>query len=141
MSAKGKERSLVLRKFDGVNLLVDQAYLGPSVLRSAANWIPGDTYRLAKTPGNTQLAPGAIGSTDFILKIARAYSGSTRYLYAVTQPTGGGGDELWVSANEGAWAQVQLAGGGNATFTEDGGIYDIEIANGALYVGNGVDPI
>ncbi len=135
-----REKMIVLRRFDGVNLLVDQAYLGPSFLRNAQNWIPGDTFRLSKMPGNIAYPGGNIPSVSRVLKLISAFTSSTNYLYAVATPTVGV-DQLWVSANNGAWAQVQLSGGGNAVFTQTGGIYDMVVLNEILYVGNGVDPI
>lgn len=135
-----KERSIVLRRFDGVNLLVDQAYLGPSYLRSAANFIPGDTFRLTKTPGNRPYANPVLLNTLHSLKMARVYAGADRFLYIVRRPTMGT-DDLWVSTNDGPWLQVQLAAGGPVVFTQTDGTYDMEEMNGFLYVGNGVDPI
>lgn len=135
------ERAIVLRKFDGVNLLVDQAYLGPSYLRAAQNWIPGETFRLTKTPGNAAYPGGNIPGVDRVMKMIRAYTSANRYLYAVADPTAAGGDQLWVSIDDGAWVRVALAGGGDADFASSGQRYDMEILNGFLYVGNGVDPI
>lgn len=136
-----KERTIVLRRFDGVNLLVDQAFLGPSYLRAAQNWIPGETFRLTKTPGNVLYEPGVIINVERTLKMGRFYAGANRYLYLVIMPPNLGGDQLWVSANDGPWTRVQLAAGGNADFATREGIYDMEEMNGVLYVGNGVDPI
>jgi hypothetical protein len=137
-----RENSLILRRFDGVNLLVDQAYLGPSYLRAAQNWIPGETFRLQKTPGNAPFTPaGPVPGTAIVAKIIRVYSGASRYLYAVITPSDGGTDELWVSVDDGAWAQVPKAGGGFVVFASTGATYDIEELNGILYVGNGVDPM
>lgn len=135
------EKEIVLQRFDGTNLLVDQAYLGPSYLRACQNWIPGETYRLTKTPGNTPYAGGSIVGVKVVRKIARVYLGVNRYLYAVITPSSGGADQLWVSANDGAWSRVQLTGGGDANFTIVQGTYDMEEMNAVLYVGNGVDPI
>lgn len=135
------ERAIVLRKFDGVNLLVDQAYLGPSYLRSSQNWIPGETFRLTKTPGNSAYPGGNIPGVNRVLHLIRAYTPGNRYLYAVADPTAAGGDQLWVSPNDGAWVRVALAGGGDADFASGAQRYDMEILNGFLYVGNGVDPI
>jgi hypothetical protein len=135
------EQEIVLRKFDGVNLLVDQAYLGPSYLRRASNWIPGETFRLTKAPGNSAYGGGNLPTFSRVLRMVRVYSGANRYLYVVGQVAAGTGDEMWVSTVEGAWAQVQLSGGGNLVFTQVGGVYDIEELNGTLYIGNGVDAI
>jgi len=135
------EKEIVLRKFDGVVLLVDLAFLGPSYLRSSQNWIPGETYRLTKAPGNTAYPGGNIAGQDRVLKLIRAYSGANRYLYAVTDPTAVGGDQLWVSINDAAWVRVALSGGGDADFAGSSQVYDMEVLNGILYVGNGVDPI
>jgi len=141
MPARDTERPITLRRFDGVNLLLDQAFLGPSYLRKADNWIPGLTFRLDKTPGNTLFAPGAISTATRVLKLTRAYNAAgNRYLYAVVSVSGGG-DQLWVSQDEGAWTQVQLSGGGNATFAQSDSVYEIENLNGILYVGNGIDPL
>lgn len=134
------EKEIVLRRFDGVNLLVDQAHLGPTYLRAAANWIPGETYRLTKTPGNLPYGGGNIGGVVIVKKMIRVYLSGSRYLYAVVDAQTGG-DQLWFSTNDGPWTQVQLSGGGNATFATSGGTYDIEEMNGVLYAGNGVDAI
>lgn len=135
------EKMIVLRRFDGVNLLVDQAYLGPSYLVQANNWIPGNTFRLTKMPGNLPFKGGTISGPVRFQKMIRAYDASGhRYLYAVVQPVTDG-DQLWVSIDDGAWTTVLLSSGGNAMFTQHGAIYDMAILNGILYVGNGVDPI
>lgn len=137
-----KERQVVLRKFDGVMQLVDQAFLGPSYLRASQNWIPGETFRLTKTPGNVPFAGGPIPATEKCLKLFRTYNpAGDRYLYAVATPSAAGGDQLWVSFNDAVWTRVQLSGGGDAGFAERGSVYDIAELNGILYVGNGIDPI
>lgn len=140
MPSRERERAIVLRRFDGVSILVDSAFLGPSYLRAAQNWIPGETFRLTKTPGSRAYAY-AIPDVVKVRLLRRCYSGINRYLYAVVTPSAGGVDRLWVSQNEGAWTRVQLAGGGNADFTISGGTYDGALLNGILYIGNGVDPL
>lgn len=133
------ERQLTLRRFDGVNLLVDQAYLGPSYLRHAANWIPGETYRLTKEPGNRPYIGGFIAGNDIVLKMIRVYDSLNRYLYVVKGNDTG--DQVWVSVNDAAFTRVQLAGGGNADFAEAVSIYDMEVMNDRVFVGNGIDPM
>jgi len=67
------ERSIVLRRFDGTNILVDSAYLGPTYLRASQNWVPGDTFRLTKRPGSLAYAAGAKTSCLAVLKMIRVY--------------------------------------------------------------------
>lgn len=134
------EKSIVLRRFDGVNLLVDQAYLGPSYLAQSNNWIPGNTFRLTKMPGNLPYLGGTVVNIARITQMIRAYTAGNRYLYAVVTPSAGV-DQLWVSVNDTAWVPLTLSVGGNAVFTKLGAIYDMAVLNNILYVGNGVDPI
>ena len=82
--------AITLRRFDGVNQLVDSATLGPTYLRAAANWIPGETFRLTKAPGTTAYAGGNIPDCARVPALLRVYAqdGSHRYLYAVRVPSG-----------------------------------------------------
>lgn len=137
------DRSILLRRFDGVNLLVDQAYLGPTYLRAAQNFIPGETFRLQKTPGARTY--GGIGMEGVAARLmVRAYSGANRYLYTVVygfsspSPTF---DQLWVSINDAVFVRVANSAGGDADFTTTGGRFGGVVLNGVFYVGNGVDPI
>lgn len=133
------ERIISLRRFDGTNVLLDSAYLGPTYLRSSQNWIPSDTFRLTKAPGTTAYTGGNIANCARVQALLRVYAtdGSHRYLYAVVTPTGGGVDQLWVSTDDGAWARVQSSGGGNFAFASTNAQYSMDAMNGVLYVGNG----
>lgn len=143
MPSNETERAIVLRRFDGVNQLVDQAFLGPSYLAAAENFMPGLTYRLEKVPGNAAYIAGQVPDANRVLKMTRVYSTTgTRYLYAVVEPLfAPDPDQLWFTTDDNAWERVQLSTGGDADFTERGAIYDFEMLNGIVYVGNGIDPI
>lgn len=133
MPSRETERELILNRFDGTNLLVDSAYLGPTYLRRAQNWIPGETYRLEKRPG-TITHPGGVvaaGVTRIHALFATKFT-ATRYLYAVG--ANAGVDTLYVSTNDGAWAAVT-----SGTFASDSEIYAFERLHDTVYVSNGID--
>src|SRR6267142_5058743 len=139
-----EEESIVLRRFDGTNILLDSAYLGPTYLRVSQNWIPGDTFRLTKRPGAPLLF--SLTGTSRVQKLLRCYNtaGTNRYLYLVLTPLVAGVDqvdELWVSVNDAAPVHVTFTAGGNVLFTQVQGTYDLLVFNGIVYCGNGVDPI
>lgn len=127
------EQELILSRFDGTNLLVDAAYLGPTYLRRAQNWIPGEAYRLEKRPGTTTHPGGVVaaGVTRVHALFATAY-GANRYLYAVGNNAGT--DTLYVSTNDGAFAA--LTTGTFASLAEN---YAFEQLHDVVYVSNGID--
>jgi len=126
------ERQIVLRRFEGTNLLVDNAFLGPSYLRRAQNWMPGETFRLEKRPGALpfETIPGA--TRIHVLKAATDPTGN-RLLIAVARIAGV--DQVYVSTNNGAFADIA------SPFNSPRERYAIEVINTYAYIGNGFDPI
>jgi hypothetical protein len=134
MPARATDIPILLRRFDGTNRQVDSVYLGPSYLRRSTNWVPQPSFVLTKRWGTAAYrAPPEGLRIDAML---RAYTAddTVRYLYAVV--TGGTGDALQVSIDDGPF--VTVANGGFAT---PGARYDLVQIGDVIYAGNGVDPI
>jgi hypothetical protein len=128
------EQEFVLSRFDGTNLLIDSAYLGPTYLRRSQNWFPGDSYRLEKRPGTAPYNAGALPGT--VTRVHALFAPSypdTHYLFCVA--ANAGTDTIYYSIDDAAW--VAVTGG---TFPSDSETYGMEQLNEFLYVANGIDP-
>jgi len=131
------EIPVLLRKFDGVDIATDAAFIGPSFLQSSQNWIPDPTYLLTKRPGATlyrDLATDIGGTWSGIFGIKHV--GSSDILYIVAKPSATP-EAIYSSTSGGAFAAVASG----AFTTSIAAPYGMATLGGNLYVGNGTDPI
>ena len=129
------ERSLSLRRFSGVNRLIDSAFLRGDELFQSDNWVPDKSFLLRKRFGTvTHLTPASVTSAAKALLRVYRNTSSQRLLYIVASVSGT--DTLLVSTNDGAFASVTAG-----TFTTPSTRYGITIFNRRLYVSNDTDSI
>lgn len=132
--ADSAEQAFRLRRFSGVNTLTDPVFLGPQFLASSQNWIPAQSYRLAKRPGSRLYCHTGSGVT-YITAISRYYKQGLRYLYWYAQrPSGSGSDALFRTIEDTSQALV-------TTFTEDEALGRLIRYGDYLYVGNGIEDL
>jgi hypothetical protein len=131
------EQAFRLRRFAGVNTLVDPVFLGPQFLALAQNWIPNQTYRLSKKPGSLQYIATGHSVTN-ITALGRYYLAGQRYLYWYGQRLASGG-------NDAVFRTVEDVVSGGATqvvtFTNELQLGRMIRYGDYLYVGNGIEPL
>ncbi len=125
-----REIPLAVRRFTGVELNIDPAFLRLGALQRCDNWVPDPTYVLTKRLGlalwRTLGAPARI---DPLLYATDAQN--RRYLVAVAA------DRIHISVNDGPFAAVV-----NGTFATAGSPrYGAAVFGDIVYVGNDTDPI
>src|SRR6185503_4757020 len=132
------EQSLLLRRFEGTNLLVDGAFLGPAYLRRSQNWIPGETFRLEKRQGTTAYLGGIIPDavTRVAALLAHQTRDGTRFLFAVASRGDLPADVLYASQAGGPF--IPVTGGQFLAFEAR---YAMEVVDDILYVGNATENI
>lgn len=133
-----KEIPVLLRKFNGVDIATDSAFIGPDYLQSAQNFIPDPTFLLSKRPGSTTFRDLAtdIGGTWAGFQGA-LYIGSSDLLYVVAVPNATSKETLYVSSAGGAFAAVPTG----AFTTLANYAYGMASIGGNLYVSNGINAI
>lgn len=131
-----QEIPVLLRKFDGVDIATDSAFIGPSYLQSSQNWIPDPTHLLTKRPGSAlyrDLATDLGGTWSGMFGIKHV--GLTDTLYVVASPTAGT-EKLYASVAGAAFTAVP-----SGDFASNAGyVYGFAVLGGNLYVGSGLAP-
>ena len=138
-----REQVLLARRFQGINLTQDSAFVDPSYLQSSNNWITSPTFLLSKRPGTThqvQVNAGGSATPPFIREDAliRVYdrTGTNRYLYGVAV-WGGGVDGVWVYTND----TGAITAPTGSDFASGNKRYDSAVLGERVYFGNGTDPL
>lgn len=134
MPAVGKEQALLLRRFRGVNIAIDSAFVDPDFLQSSRNFVPETTYLLSKRHG-TRFFGGPLVN-DGRIDVMQAVYDATGTLFLFYVVSSGSGDRIEFADVTGTSHAVT-----NGTFPSAGRRYDMSVLGGDLYVGNGVDPI
>jgi hypothetical protein len=129
------EQAFRLRKFQGTNTEVDSVFLGQSYVARSENWMPAQSYRLAKRPGTTLLGAVGFGTNAITHLLATHAPDGTPYLFAYANQAGNG--FLAVSVNEQAFAYdpPNVAGLTPSLIGRSIAFRD------RIYVGNGVDAL
>lgn len=131
-----KEIPLQLRRWQGVNLAHDEAFVDPSFLRASDNWVPAETYLLTKRRGTAlylDMDAGALNDTLRVHSMIRVHSGANRYLFAVRNYLDTY-DQVVFSTNDADFA----AAGGLHSFSTFNSRYGMVAHGGYIYVGNGL---
>lgn len=121
-----------LRRFTGVDVSHDSAFLRPDQLVKADNWVPDRTWLLRKRFGTAAYLSdtSATGSAQALRRFYRA-NGDRIFYYVGTFATP---DAIRFSTNDGAFGVV--TGG---VFAASGSVYGSTQVKQNVYFGNGVD--
>ena len=124
-----REVPIPVRRFTGVMLSPDPAFIPVGFLTQSDSWIPDPTYILTKRLGSKmwQTLPGS-GTVDPF--VYTTDSSGNRYLYGVAA------DQLYVSTNDGTFTAVPTG-----HFATTSPRYGIAVVGDTLYCGNDSDPI
>lgn len=132
-----REIPLLLRRFNGVNLAFDSAFVDPAYLQFCNNWVPSPQYLLTKRQGTTAL--GSISFVDLadsdVLWSVYALDGN-HYLYAATRRAATA-DLLHVFIND-APGPTLVGGGANFSANQR---YGMAVLGNTVYIGNGLNVI
>src|SRR5215831_896374 len=124
-----REIPIPVRKFNGVMLALDPAFVPVGFLIQCDSWVPDPTYILAKRLGSKvwQTLPAGASVDPFLYTTD---SSGNRYLYAIAS------NALYVSTNDSAFTAVATG-----TFATSSPRYGMAVLGDTLYCGNDSDPI
>jgi hypothetical protein len=124
-----RETPIPVRRFNGVMLALDPAFVPIGFLTQCDGWIPALTYTLTKRLGSKtwQTLSGAGAVDPFVYTTDSA---GNRYLYCVA------GNQLYVSTNDSPFTAVS-----SGNFATASPRYGVAVLGDTLYCGNDSDPI
>lgn len=123
-----------LRRFTGVDVSHDSAFLRPDQLVRATNWVPDRTWLLRKRFGSLAYLSDT-SATSAAQALIRVYRSNGDRLFYMVAPFAGG-DQVRLSTNDGAFGAVTTG-----TFTSTGSLYGRCQLRQNVYFGNGVDDV
>src|SRR5207249_10049562 len=104
-----QEAPILIRRFRGVDVSQDPAFIGSDVLALSDSFTPNPIFILAKRQGQIllrQLSTDATGAITARPLLVRTYDDSgNRYLVAIIHADAGGLDTVVVSVNDAAFTQ------------------------------------
>ena len=134
------EFPLFLRGFEGVDIATDPAFVAPTFLQHADNWLPSSEGLLSRRRGTVPLInPLAFGGGGRAEALTRVYlsTGDRLTFVVAATPTI---DQIQYSLNEGDYLPVVGAAPFSPITTRTGRFGSVLYGN-RVYFGNGVDPI